>query len=299
MRNGHHFSTHRHARETVVSPTLFDPTGPAFPTAAMGGPGRVRILLRSLLAGVLVATLAGVAGARPAAATGPCRAPVYTTSDPWGRWSSYRYTVDNDMWNAAGHRMRQRLTVCDQSSWYAVARLPLRTDRSVKSYPNAHLDFHDWTAHTEPRLSAYRSLPVRWASRLPRAGRYDVAWDVWLDGVPGDDAGRVRTEVMIWTANQGSVPSGRRVASTRFAGRRWQVWRDRSLGHPYYALVPGDRIARGSFDLMRPLTWMRHRGWLRPRVTLGQVAFGFEVVATRGRPLRFATTGFSVRGVRR
>lgn len=259
----------------------------------------MRTLMRSLLAGVLVATLGTVAGARPAAASGACTRPVYTTTDPWGRWSNYHYTVDNDMWNAAGYRMRQRLTVCDQSSWYAVARLPRRTDRSVKSYPNAHFDFHDWTTHAEPRLSAYRSMPVSWASRLPRAGRYDTAWDVWLDGVPGDDAGVVRKEVMIWTANRGSVPSGRPVAWARFAGRRWRVWRDRSLDHPYYAFVPRGRIVRGSFDLMRPLTWLRRRRWLRPQVTVGQVAFGFEVVATGGRRLRLATTGFSVHAVRR
>lgn len=259
----------------------------------------MRALLSCLLAGVLVATVGVVVAAAPATAAGPCARPVFRTSAHSGHWSRGHYTVDNDMWNAAGHHMRQRLTVCSRSSWYADARLPRHTDNQVKSYPNAHRDFHNWSTHTEPRLAAYRSLRASWASRTPRAGRWDAGWDLWIDGVPGDDRGTVRTEVMVWTDNHGTAPLGHRVASARFAGRRWQVWRDRTAGHPYVAFVPRGRIPRGAVDMVRPLTWLRRHHWLHAPVTLGQIGFGYEIVATGGRRLHFATTGFSVRAVRR
>jgi len=253
----------------------------------------VRLVPRILLAGVLIATLGAIAASPPATAGGACGHPVFTTRAPYGYWNGSGYTVSNDVWNGAGHHVRQRLSVCGPASWYADTRLPRRTDDEVKSYPNAHVDFG------EPRLSAFRALRVSWASRLPQRGRWDAAWDVWLDGRPGKDAGVGRKEVMVWTDGRGSVPLGHPVGSARFAGRHWQVWRARGLAHPYVAFVPSGRIARGSLDLMRPLRWLLHRHWVRSHVTLGQAAYGFEVVATHGRRLHFATTGLSIHGVRR
>lgn len=228
------------------------------------------------------------AEARPA-----CAKPVFSTWRPHGMWSRGVYTVDNDMWNSAGYHMHQHLRVCSRARWTVDVRVPRRTDTAVKSYPNSHRDFHNWSTGHEPRLSSFRVLRTSWASRTPRRGVYDAAYDIWLNGVADDNS----NEVMIWTDNHGQVPYGRRAGHLWFNHIRWQIWT--GAGHSYVALVPPHRIRHGRLGLLKPLRTLVRRGWLPRHTTVGQVGFGFEVVRTAGERVRFATTAFTVTARRR
>lgn len=236
---------------------------------------------------LLVPLLALVGRPLPAAgATAACAHPVYTTTAQNGMWSHGVYTVANDMWNSSGYTMTQRLRVCSPSRWTADVRVANPTDTAVKSYPNSHRDYHNWSTGYEPRLSTFRSLHSTWAARTPGVGTYDAAYDIWLNGVPG------KNEVMIWTDNRHQVPAGSRVGKLWFDHRRWQIWS--TPNHSYVAFVPPRRLTHGTLNLLTPLHYLSRRGWFGKHPTLGQVDFGFEVVRTAGERVRFATTAFSV-----
>ena len=196
------------------------------------------------------------------------------------------YTVDNDMWNAAGYRMSQHLRVCSPSRWTVDVRVANPTDTAVKSYPNSHRDFHNWSTSREPRLSTFRVLRTSWAARTPGRGIYDAAYDIWINGVPG------RNEVMIWTANHRQVPFGRPAGHLWFNSIRWRIWTN--ADHSYVAFVPPRHLAHGTLGLLKPLRALVRRGWLPRTSTVGQVGFGFEIVRTANVRLRFATTRFAV-----
>lgn len=246
--------------------------------------------LRSLAMATVLAMLApmlGLAGAEaPASAATPvCAHPVFATSRTYGTWRHGATTVSNDMWNAAGSHMTQRLRVCSAARWTVNVTVPATGDTSVKTYPNANRNFRTASGH-EPLLSSFRTLRTSWAARTPTMGTYDAAYDIWFDGVPG------RYEVMIWTHNNGQGPKGGVVGSMTFGGVRWQVWS--TSDHSYTAFVPERPYDHGTLPLLTPLHALARHGWLGTHPTLGQVAFGFEVVSTAGRQLHFATTAFSV-----
>ena len=48
----------------------------------------------------------------------------------------------------------------------------------------------------------------------PGTGIYDIAYDIWLNGVPGN------REIMIWTENHGQIPSGAVAKGLSFSGQR-------------------------------------------------------------------------------
>lgn len=236
---------------------------------------------------LLVPLLALTGTTSPAsAATSTCASPVYTTTQTNGTWSHGVYTVANDMWNSSNYSMSQRLRVCSRSRWTADVRVANPTDTAVKTYPNSHRDYHNWTTGSEPRLSTFRMLRTTWAARTPNVGVYDAAYDIWINGVPG------KNEVMIWTNNHGQAPLGKRVGKISFDNVSWQIWS--TPNHSYIAFVPSKRLTHGTLGLLTPLNYLARRGWLGAHPTLGQVDYGFEVVSTGGKQVRFATTAFSV-----
>lgn len=242
------------------------------------------LLLVPLL--VLLSPTAATAGAA-------CAHPVWSTWQQHGMWSRGAYTVDNDMWNASGYRMSQHLRVCSRARWTVDVRVRNPTDKAVKSYPNAHRDFHNWSTGHEPRLSSFRVLRTSWAARTPGRGIYDAAYDIWLNGVADANS----NEVMIWTDNHRQRPFGHRAGHLWFNHLRWQLWT--APGHSYIALTPPHRLGHGTLRLLKPLRALVRKHWLPRRTTVGQVGFGFEVVRTANVRLRFATTAFSVTARRR
>ena len=92
-------------------------------------------------------------------------------------------------------------------------------DGAVKTYPNVHKDYHNWSTGNEPRLSSFATIRSSWAARTPHVGIYNAAYDIWLNGVPGN------REVMIWTDNYRQTPAGPVVArNVPLSGHTWKVY---------------------------------------------------------------------------
>ena len=239
-------------------------------------------LLAAMLSIVLVALLV-----TPAHAAG-CSPPTFVTSAPDGMWSNGGYFVHNYMWNASGYRVDQTLRACSYRQWSVTATADnAAQDGAVKTYPSAHKDFHNWTTGWEPRLSTFTSIRSRFSARSPGVGIYNVAYDIWLTGVPGQH------EVMIWTDNYRQVPAGTLVAQgLRFNDRTWKVFA--TPGNGTVTFLPDARLTQGTLDIKARLDWLVRRGMLPATATLGQICFGVEIVSTGGRPAAFYFDDFSV-----
>src|SRR3954463_7131723 len=166
-----------------------------------------------------------------------CRSPEFSTTDPDGGWSDGGYYVHNNMWNAdeAGP---ETLRACAYDNWYVESTQPGST--SVKTYPNVHKDINEQNGKP---FNDYSVINSTFAGRGPGTGIYDVAYDLWLNGV-GDGPGV--TELMVWTENLKQVPSGSKTTTYSAGGVSYDVWTGRS---GYVAFVAQKTQYSGSIDL--------------------------------------------------
>jgi hypothetical protein len=203
------------------------------------------------------------------------------TSDPNGGWSDGGYYVHNNMWNASSGLGPETLSACSFHSWFVVSN---QTDNAgaVKTYPNVHKDYDDVP------ISSFTTITSTFAATSPHVGIYDVAYDIWTNGVASNGS----TEFMIWTENFNQVPSGKKVATGTFSGKTYDVWKTSDNG--YIAFVPSAPFTSGTIDLLAIFKWTIQQGWLPANSTLGQIDFGVEVVSTAGAQARWDFTDFSI-----
>jgi hypothetical protein len=251
----------------------------------------VRRLIVITLVAALALMLAPSTALAASSARAACSNPRFVTSDTNGMWNNGGYVVHNNMWNVSGYNVSETLSACSYRNWSVRVTADDEGDGAVKTYPNVHKDYHNWSTGAEPRLSSFGSIRSTFAATTPRVGIYNAAYDIWLNGVPGDH------EVMIWTDNFRQVPAGSRIAKVRLSGHTWRVYA--TSDNSYIAFVPAQRLTRGSLRLKQMLTWLVGRGRLERDVTLGQICFGFEVVSTGGSPATFSVSDFSVTSTRR
>jgi len=228
--------------------------------------------------------------APPAAAAAPanCAKPAFSTSEDDDGWSTGDYYVHNNMWNAADYSVSQKLAACSASNWSVTTTADNDNgDGAVKTYPNVHKDYHDWGTDKEPPLRQYSRLTSTFAATSPHTGIYNVAYDIWLNGVPGN------REIMIWTDNYRQTPSGDRVADDlSFSGMTWDLYA--TDDNEYLAFIPSRTMTKGTLDLKAFLDYLVKNGRVPANSTLGQICFGVEVVSTDGKPATFRFTDFSV-----
>jgi hypothetical protein len=218
-----------------------------------------------------------------------CSAPVFRTSGANGGWSEGGYYVHNNMWNKSKYpSITESLEACSHASWNVTATMDNASGNGeVKTYPNVHVDYHGSGANGEPTWSSIKTLRSTFAGKGPGVGIYNVAYDIWMNGVPGDN------EIMIWTENHNQRPAGDVVASgVVLSGISWDVWATRDNG--YLAFTPKSPLASGSLDLKAMIDYLIARGRLSAGSTLGQVCFGVEIVSTDGKPATFQFTDFSI-----
>jgi hypothetical protein len=223
-----------------------------------------------------------------AASSQPTTQPAYVTTDPNGMWSDRGYIIHNNMWNAKKYRVVQALCARAHDDWDVTATADNSThDGAVKTYPNVHKDYHNWKTGAEPRLSSFSSITSTFAATSPHVGIYNVAYDIWLNGVPGN------REVMIWTENFHQVPAGRAIAKgIKFSGHAWDVYATRD--NHYLALIACEPLTHGSLDLKEILDYLTHQGRIQDDATLGAIDFGVEIVSTDGKPATFTFSDFSI-----
>jgi Glycosyl hydrolase family 12 len=216
------------------------------------------------------------------AAPANCTNPHFVTSDPSGGWSVGRYYVYNNMWNMNGYDGTQTLYACSYRNWYVVANMNNdRNDGAVKTYPNVHEDFN------ERAISSFHSISSTFAETSPRAGIYEDAYDIWINGIARSGS----TEVMIWNENHNQVPGGSVEGAVTFGGRTYKVWKN---GDNYIAFVANTTFTSGTLNLLKVFDWIIAKGWIPASSTLGQIDYGAEIVSTRGTPATFAFTNFVV-----
>lgn len=251
---------------------------------------RARRMLAAAAAAVVVAAGAAVAVLvdQPAAhASGVCTDPsiVFHGQDSQGLGDYY---ADADIWNPED--ITQTMGVCSRSSWFVDVTANDTGDGAVQSYPNVHRDYHNWGSgggDTES-LNQVGAIDSSFAHSAPDAGTYDVAYDIWLNGVADNDS----TELMIWTQNRGQTPAGSKHATVTIAGHAFDLWY--TSDHQYVAYVAQQTITSGSWDLKAFTDDMVNRSLLNADATFGQVDYGVEVVDTAGAKRHFDFTDFSV-----
>jgi hypothetical protein len=209
---------------------------------------------------------------------------VFVTSDTNGGWDDGGYYLHNNMWNSSSYPFTETLYACSYDNWYVVANAnDASGDGAVKTYPNVHKDYNNVP------ISSFPTLTSRFAASSPHVGIYNVAYDIWLNGVAENGC----TELMIWTENYNQVPGGRKVATATLGGRTYDVWRD-SWDWQYVAFVPAAVMTSGTIDIKEILQWMIGKGWITSSATLGQLCFGVEIVSTDGADATFTFTDFSI-----
>jgi hypothetical protein len=211
-----------------------------------------------------------------------CTAPLFTTSATDGGWSNGGYYVHNNMWNP-NYPVTETMYACAYNNWYVVANANNNSgDGAVKTYPNVHKDYSGRT------VASFTTLTSTFSSISPSVGIYDIAYDLWLNGVPND-------EIMIWTDNYKQVPAGSRFASNvSLSGFTWDVYATNDNG--YIALVPsnGARLTKGSLDLKAILNYLVAQGKIVTSSTVDQIGFGVELVSTDSSNQTFTVNDFSI-----
>jgi len=210
-----------------------------------------------------------------------CTHPVFETSEPNGGWSTDGYYVHNNMWNTKEALGPQTTCACSFYDWYVVSS-QVNHAGAVKTYPNVHVDYADVP------IGSFKAITSTFAETSPHVGIYDVAYDIWTNGVATPGC----TEIMIWNENFHQVPSGPVVTRVTLGGRTYDVHTD-SDNH-YIAFVPATVFTSGTVDILEILTWAMRRGWLPATATLGAIDLGVEIVSTDGAPATFRFTDFSV-----
>jgi hypothetical protein len=210
--------------------------------------------------------------------------PVFVTSDKNGGWSIGGYYVHNNMWNSTQYSpCTETLSAWSWDHWQVVARMNNKTgDGAVKTYPNVHKDFGNVP------IGSFSSVKSTFAETSPHVGIYNVAYDIWINGIATPGC----TEIMIWNENFNQVPGGSPVQEVTFGGRTYKVYKRANSG--YIAFVPSDNFTSGTLDLLEIMKWTISKGWLPPKSTLNQICFGVEIVSTDDADATFQVTAFSI-----
>jgi hypothetical protein len=208
----------------------------------------------------------------------------FLTSDPNGGWSTGGYYVHNNMWNSAKYSpCTSTLRARSHDDWQVVTRMNNKKgDGAVKTYPNVHKDYG------RVPIGSFESLTSRFAETSPRVGIYNVAYDLWINGI----ATKGCTEIMIWTENFNQVPGGTYAQDVTFGGRRYKAYKTENGG--YIAFVAAENFASGTVDLLEIMKWSTAKGWLPADSTVSQICFGVEIVSTDDADATFRVRAFSI-----
>ncbi len=211
-------------------------------------------------------------------------APAFVTSDPNGGWASGGYYVHNNLWNSARYNpCTSTLTAWSPDHWQVVTRMNNRTgDGAVKTYPNVHRDY------ARVPIAAFESLTSRFAATAPGVGIYNVAYDLWINGIATPGC----TEIMIWTENRHQVPGGKYMQDVTFGSHTYKAYRNPASG--YIAFVTATNFSAGTVDLLDIMKWTTAQGWLPEKSTLNQICFGIEMVSTDDTDATFRVSAFSI-----
>lgn len=194
------------------------------------------------------------------------------------------YMVQQDVWTQQG---KQTMSVCSEARWTATVNQKGAPETGVKTYPDSGKVYTDW-AHcsSQPAVKSFTTLRSTFAERAPRAGSWDFAYDVFLNG---GTCNKPVTEVMVWNQwYQVSVPRAQLHAT--IDGVAYDVYHS---GH-YIQVRRVHQVASGVVNLAAVFRYLTQRQLISAADSVQFVQYGVEVLTTQGRNMQFDLTGFSV-----
>lgn len=211
-----------------------------------------------------------------------CTNAIFVTSNTNGGWSNGGYYVHNNMWNASSG---ETLSACAYNNWYVTATFPNTT--AVKTYPNVHKDINNLKGAP---VNKYHTITSTFAAASPHIGIYDVAYDIWLNGVASSGS----TEMMIWTENYKQTPLGKIQAQANFERVTYNAYHFTRNGANVITLVPVNVLTSGNLNLKAMFDWAVGKNWMPSNPVINQICYGVEICSTKNQPATFCFTDFSV-----
>jgi hypothetical protein len=220
---------------------------------------------------------------------------AYTLSDPEGELSIGGYWIRNDVWNTDAGPGLQTLSACSYNSWSVVAQEP--NTPLVKSYPDVQMDFSAGGAGngTGVPINSFSSITSTFAETSPHMGRYDDAYDIFLNSNAIDGPGT--TEIIIWVDNYQQVPSGTQLmTAVPLDNRNYDVYyeADNGNGGHYIAFVANQNFTYGTVNIRAFFEYAIEQSWIPATAPLNQICFGVEICETGGGYATFEFTDFSI-----
>jgi glycosyl hydrolase family 12 len=211
-----------------------------------------------------------------------CIDPVFVSSSADGIWNNDGYFVFNDIWNTPAGPGPQTLYACSYHDFYVVSEQSDDGGNAVKSYPNVQMNYNDLP------LSSFHHITSRFAETGAHVGRYEYAFDVWLNGVAQPNS----SQIMVWVENHDQTPLGTQGGTTTFGGRSYDIWNTSDNLH--LTLVATETLSSGQLDLLEIFKWAITQGYTPVAPTLGQIDFGVELVSTGGSSATYRVDDFTL-----
>jgi Cellulose binding domain/Glycosyl hydrolase family 12 len=128
------------------------------------------------------------------------------------------------------------------------------------------------------RLLSPGTVTTTWATAQPRAGAYDVAYDIWFNQAPSTSGRPDGAELTIWLNHNGPVqPFGSRVGTAVVGGRSYDVWFGKQAWNTIsYTMVTGNTSVR-DLDIGQFAADALRRGYIQRSWYLIDVEAGFEL----------------------
>ena len=179
--------------------------------------------------------------------------------------------MNNDAWS--GTHGPQSISVCNQSSWYAVSD-QADNGGQVETYPDTEYDVGGRSngLSTKP-ISAYNSITSTFSEDYPAAGSWDAAYDLWTNNWTN--------ETMIWNQWAGSQ------AYWYTASGVQAITID---GVAYHFIANGSELIfmmvnqeqSGSANILAVWQWEVANGYAKSTDVPTQLEYGVEVCSTNG-----------------
>jgi Glycosyl hydrolase family 12/Cellulose binding domain len=193
------------------------------------------------------------------------------------------YTVQNNEW---GSGAAECLAVGGPGGFaVATSAIANSTSGAPGGYPSIYRGCH-WgscTPHSGlpvpvSRLLSPGTVTTTWATAQPRAGAYDVAYDIWFNQAPSTSGQPDGAELMIWLNHNGPVqPFGSRVGTAVIGGRSYDVWFGKQAWNTIsYSMVTGTTSVR-DLDIGQFAADALRRGYIQKSWYLIDVEAGFEL----------------------
>jgi hypothetical protein len=247
------------------------------------------VLVAALFAAGMGASVTASATTKPRShkpTSDNCTNPVFTTSNAEGtdntdsgpRSPEY-WWVNNDAWS--GSHGPQTLSVCNQSSWYAVSNQP-NNGGGVETYPDTEYDVGGRDDPSTTPISGWNSITSTFSEDFPSLGGWDAAYDLWLNNWS--------TEIMIWNqwAGSNSYWPDQATTTVTLDGVAYKFY-DNAGELMFFRDI---QVASGSVNILAAFRWLISQGFVKSTDVPTQLLYGVEISYTSGAE-KFPMTGLT------